>query len=223
MALNAKNVSYKTIDITPGIGQVRIFRISGQRQVPVLVDEDNIIANSSDILKYLDTKFPTPKLLPDDPKQAAQANLLENWSDTTFAKVASAELLKTASTDTQLLEALLPEEIPSGLRKLVQVLPYERINKLSNLISKEESFELQTILEELSELVSVNHCIIGDSMSVADIAIAAQLSLIKFPISSGISLAGKGCKGFADNPKFNSLFKWRDQLEREIMESNSAI
>ena len=42
MALKAKNLHFKTIDVTPGIGQIYVFRLSGQRQVPVLVDKENI-------------------------------------------------------------------------------------------------------------------------------------------------------------------------------------
>ena len=37
--------------------------------------------------------------------------------------------------------------------------------------------------------------IIGDNLSIADIAIAAQLSLLKFPKSSGPILSGEGCQG----------------------------
>ena len=41
MVLDAKNFSYKTTEIKPVIGQLEIFRISGQKQVPVLVDGPN--------------------------------------------------------------------------------------------------------------------------------------------------------------------------------------
>ena len=38
MVLQAKGLSFRTVEVTPGIGQVAVFRLSGQRQVPVLVD-----------------------------------------------------------------------------------------------------------------------------------------------------------------------------------------
>ena len=41
MVLQAKGLSFRTVEVTPGVGQVAVFRLSGQRQVPVLVDGDH--------------------------------------------------------------------------------------------------------------------------------------------------------------------------------------
>ncbi len=57
-------------------------------------------------------------------------------------------------------------------------------------------------------------------MSFADIAIAAQLSLLRFPKSSGEPLAGKGCPGFSDHPNLQVLFDWRDRIETTLMQSD---
>jgi len=42
-------------------------------------------------------------------------------------------------------------------------------------------------------------------MRLADIAIAVQLSLLRFPKSSGEPLTGKGYPGFSDQPEFQVL------------------
>ena len=54
-------------------------------------------------------------------------------------------------------------------------------------------------------------------MSFADLAIAAQISLLSFPPSAGDKLYGKGCPGFKDHPQLEPLFSWRDQLENSLM------
>ena len=46
------------MEVTPGVGQVAVFRLSGQRQVPVLVDGDQVIADSSAIALHLDHREP---------------------------------------------------------------------------------------------------------------------------------------------------------------------
>ena len=223
MALKAKNVNHKIIDITPGIGQVTVFRLSGQRKVPVLVDEENIIFDSSEIIEYIDKKYLLPKLIPNDPKLSAQAHLIENWADTTLAKACRAELIKAASIDTELRMALLPNEIPSTMKKLTSSMSFEVINKFTNFINHESSSKLLTNLENISKLLKDSKWIIGDSMSIADIAIAAQLSLIKFPSSSGIPLVGKGSKDFNNHPKLISLFNWRDQFDISVMGANPGL
>ena len=53
---------------------------------------------------------------------------------------------------------------------------------------------------------------------LADIAVAAQLSLLRFPSSAGSALAGKGVPGLSDHPKLQPLFQWRDQIELKLME-----
>ena len=70
MVLQAKGLSFRTVEVTPGVGQVAVFRLSGQRQVPVLVDGDQVIADSSAIALHLDQRELDPALIPTDPRQA---------------------------------------------------------------------------------------------------------------------------------------------------------
>jgi glutathione S-transferase len=72
--------------------------------------------------------------------------------------------------------------------------------------------QLQAQLEQLAVLATAGPYLVGDALSLADLAVAAQLSLLKFPASSGAPLAGRGVAGIADNPLLESLFSWRDQL-----------
>ena len=50
MVLQAKNLKYRVVEIIPGIGQIGIFRLSGQRQVPVLVDGENLLRTPAQLL-----------------------------------------------------------------------------------------------------------------------------------------------------------------------------
>ena len=65
----------------------------------------------------------------------------------------------------------------------------------------------------IADGLDLNGCLVGDAISLADIAVAAQLSLLRFPASAGDSLAGRGVPGISDHPRLQDLFRWRDQLE----------
>jgi glutathione S-transferase len=67
-------------------------------------------------------------------------------------------------------------------------------------------------LEQLSALVVSSGHLVGDQLSLADLAVVAQLSLLRFPTSAGVALAGEGVSGIADNPLFQPLFRWRDGI-----------
>ena len=88
MALHAKKLRYRVEEISPGVGQIEIFKMSGQKQLPVIMDEnDQIISDSSTICEYIDTKNTNNQLFPSDPIHLSQAKIIEDWADTTMASV----------------------------------------------------------------------------------------------------------------------------------------
>ena len=50
MALQAKKLQYRVEEVTPGIGQFEIFKISGQKQVPIIVDDNDQVVSDSSII-----------------------------------------------------------------------------------------------------------------------------------------------------------------------------
>ncbi len=222
LALKAKKLSYRTVDITPGIGQIQVFRVSGQKQLPVLKHGEKVFSESNVIVQYLETFEKEPKLIPDDPRDAATAFLLENWADTTLAKAARLEILKASIIDPSLLEALFPQDYPKTFNRFFNKLPNQFITGINAILKQGEGNSLLTNLEQLSKAIASKDWLVGNSLSIADIAIASQLSLLKFPASSGENLCGKGCPGFSDHPNLQPLFQWRDQIENRILEVDPA-
>ena len=61
-----------------------VLRINPKQQVPVLVDGDVEIFDSTQIFEYLETIRPEPPLWPSDPAARARARLLEHTSDEVY-------------------------------------------------------------------------------------------------------------------------------------------
>ena len=218
MVLQAKGLSYRTVEVTPGVGQVAVFRLSGQRQVPVLVDGETVLADSTAIALHLEQRESDPALVPTDPRQAAQVRLLEDWADTTLAAAVRVALVQAAALDPQLRVALLPDDLPDPVRRVMGSLPGGWVSNVTELVNQNERAELLASLEQLSVAVQAAPWLVGNAMSLADLAVAAQLSLLRFPASSGAALSGQGVPGLSDHPKLQPLFQWRDQLELRLME-----
>ena len=223
MALHAKNLQYRVEEISPALGQIEIFKISGQKQLPVIMDENGqIISDSSTICEYIDTKNTNNSLFPSDPIHLSQSKIIEDWADTTMASVCKQALIKSALENPQLRAALLPNELPSSIRGIFEKLPLNNLSKISDVVlSNKSNIELQKILESLSKSLINKKFIIGESLTIADISIAAQLSLLKFPTSSGPILAGEGCQEYINNPYLENLFNWRDRLEEDLFSAQS--
>ena len=61
-----------------------VVRINPKRQVPVLIDGDLEIFDSTQIFEYLESIKPDPALWPAEPKARARARLLEHKSDEVY-------------------------------------------------------------------------------------------------------------------------------------------
>ena len=223
MALHAKKISYRVEEVKPGIGQIEIFQISGQKQLPIIMDDNNqIISDSSTICEYIDKKNTNNPLFPKDPMQFAHSKMIEDWADTTMASFCKKALIKSALENTKLRSALLPEDSPKSIKGIMDNLPFKNLNKISNIIlSNKSTIEFQKILESLSKSLINEKFIIGNQLSIADISIASQLSLLKFPDSSGPILSGEGCQEFINNPYLENLFLWRDNIEQYLFSASS--
>jgi glutathione S-transferase len=83
-----------------------VVRINPKRQVPVLVDGDLELFDSTQIFEYLETLKPDPALWPAEPKARARARLLEHKSDEIyFPPIVRLMVLQNAPDDPAAAEA----------------------------------------------------------------------------------------------------------------------
>jgi len=80
--MNLKGLDYEVDPITPFFGNDEFERLSPLRRIPVLIDGDVTLSDSSVICAYLDEKYPGHPLLPAGPNDRARARWLEEYSDT---------------------------------------------------------------------------------------------------------------------------------------------
>lgn len=246
--LDYKGLPYRKVEVTPGIGQIDLFRMSGQRQVPVLKDENEMIVDSTAIALYLEEKYPEKPIIPADPLLRAQTLVLEEWADTSIGLKGRAAMIGAFNQDPEFRKAFFPNGTPQQLQNLVDELP-ENVRGVGNMVaSSVPSFfknivgavpgdllslggtvagfgpeavkaamdDLGRDLEALSLMLTNKPFLVTDHPTLADFAVAALSMYIKFPSSPTLnvplSLKGKGVPGLADNPQYETFFKWRDDL-----------
>src|SRR5437764_6328840 len=79
--LNLKGLDYEVDPIVPFFGNDEFERLSPLRRIPVLIDGDFSVSDSSAICFYLDEAYPGHPLLPADPKDRARARWFEEFAD----------------------------------------------------------------------------------------------------------------------------------------------
>ena len=78
LALAHKGIAVDWVDVDPA-DRSEVVRVSGQELVPVLVDGDLVVSDSTAILEHLEERFPEPSLYPADPARRAELRLFVDW------------------------------------------------------------------------------------------------------------------------------------------------
>jgi glutathione S-transferase len=79
--LHIKGLDFEIDPITPFYGDDEFAKLSPMRRIPVFVDGDIVINDSSVIAQYLEDKYPNPAILPATPEARAKARWLEEYAD----------------------------------------------------------------------------------------------------------------------------------------------
>ncbi|MBI1207776.1 MAG: glutathione S-transferase family protein [Azospirillum sp.] len=125
--------------------------------VPVLVEDDAVVVVGNAILEYLEECHPDPPLLPGGPEQRAEIRRLATWFDGKF--------------DREVTENLVGEKVIKRL---------SRQGHPNGLAIRAGLANIHYHLDYVAFLSERRNWLGGDSFSLADIAAAAQLSVIDY-------------------------------------------
>jgi glutathione S-transferase len=99
--LEAESVWVEADDRAP------VRKVSGQPLVPVLVDGDEVIADSTRILEHLEERYPQRPLYPEDTAPRAEMEVFVDWFDRVWKappNAIAAELVKARPNDKRIAE-----------------------------------------------------------------------------------------------------------------------
>jgi glutathione S-transferase len=84
LALELKGLPYEAIDALTREFHKELKRANPRAEVPVLFDDQLVVINSSDILQYLELRYPQPPLFPQLLADRVMARALERLADERF-------------------------------------------------------------------------------------------------------------------------------------------
>lgn len=127
-----KGVEVELDPISPMMGNDDFERLSPLRRVPVWIEGDLILCDSSVIVQYIEETRPGPSLWPDDPALRAKARWLEEFADTRlfdvlgwrlFFQIALKPRFFGTETDADMVERARDVELPQILDYLEGRMP----------------------------------------------------------------------------------------------------
>ena len=171
LALGYKQIAYTVENLTPGLHALRLKPLTGLTTLPVLLPEQNnlpaAIADSTQILHFLQTHQPQPSYGLTDPVLQSQADMLEDWLDESIGVAARFVYYQFRSREGKSLDPSLSSQL------VIQVVRWQYgINAIAVELATKR---LEIALTELAHRWKQPY-LVGNQFSVADIAAAALLS-----------------------------------------------
>ncbi len=180
--LEYKGLNYQVVNYN-GLRALDAARLSPAGKLPVLDYEGERLQDSARIARFLDHKHPLKPLYPNDPAALAQARLLEDWAGTSlyfyelYLRMLDPVALEKAldlvcagrpAWERMVVKRVLRRRYPSKIRN--QGLgAYPRVEVVKMLLQHVQ--DLDTMLQSRPYLT-------GETLSIGDIAVVAQLDEI---------------------------------------------
>ncbi|MEM0954093.1 MAG: glutathione S-transferase family protein [Pseudomonadota bacterium] len=179
---------YKGLDFDPinyaaaDMGRIR-KTVSRSGKLPVLDHQGSLIVDSTNILRYLETTFPDKPLLPDSPAERSRIHFLEDWADESFfvydlimrswSNNVDWLLRDVLSHDAGVMRWVFERVLPRVLRKNASA------QGLGRKSPDEICADVEAHMDALVGLLSEGDWLVGDSISLADIAVASMCTVIE--------------------------------------------
>ncbi len=132
VCLDLKGIPYEIDPIVPFFGNDDFGKISPVRRIPVLIDGEIAIPDSTVICEYLDERYPDPPIYPGTPSERARARWLEEYAGSrmgevfiwrVFDELVIGRFVWGNETNQDVVKHSLEVDIPEILDYLESVLP----------------------------------------------------------------------------------------------------
>ena len=195
VCMELKGLAYTIDPIAPFVGNERFSQLSPLRRIPVLVDGDRVINDSSVICQYLEERHPQPSLYPADIGDRAQARWIEEYCDTWLGDVVVWGMF-----------------FQKGVKRYVFREEPDEV-----VIARARDEQLPVALDYLESLLPAEGFLFGE-LSVADISIASffrNAAFVRYSVDARRwpRMAGQLERAWA-LPAFRKLAEFEDRSSR---------
>lgn len=186
-ALDYKGVAHTRHSLLPGPHAVQLMARFGQKAMPILRHDGNVLKNSAAVLDYVEQTWPNPSLYPADPALREKAMEIQHWFDETIGPALRRAAFYEFLPHTEYSARRIATGLSDWQQKLyVVAFPVIRAVMMHdmqiNAASAKAGCELtQKALDFVAENAKQTGYLVGNQFSVADLTAATILFATCFP------------------------------------------
>jgi len=222
--LDWKGVAFERREFIPMIDDRWLRRISGQEEVPVLVRGGAALAGSTAIALALEAERPERPLLPDDRRLRAEAIRWQDWAGDTLSPLGRIVLMGSLVADREAALTTVPPTAPAYARMFASIavpLGLRQFMKAYEIDEEKIAAAHATLPRHLESIAAAlapgRPYLVGDALTLADVAVASALILIAPPAEEWLPrpMAPALRRAFTSATslaRFPEVFAWRDDL-----------
>ncbi len=206
--LHLKKVPFRVVDVPLLETATKYRRVNPIGKVPCIDDGGRVVADSTEIARYLDEKYPSPPLYPASPRDRALCHVLEDWADESLYFYEVRMRFGFPRNARRTIDRLTARE-PAAVRRLAPlVMPamMRRATAGQGIGRKPEAMvltEAERHVDAVAALLESGPFLIGEALTIADISVFAQLDCIRS--------TDEGAPLFAARP---TVATWMDRVDR---------
>lgn len=191
-ALAYKKLDYKIVNLLPGFHAKKMMELVGKHSVPVLVDGEKAIAESSAIISHLDNKYPEHQLTPTHSTLKEEAMEWENFADKEIGVHVRRIAYHTLLEHPEIVIKFFTQGGPWYGRFLIKMIFPKLRKKMRYLMDindesvKKSKIGFEEALKRVCTRLENNQFLVGKQFSRADLAVASLMAPLCSPQEYGL-------------------------------------
>ena len=228
-ALDYKGIPFQAVTIMPGLHMITVRKYAPDTSVPVLLGDNEVVQGSSEIINYLEQKYPLPSLTPTDADQRQACLEIEHTMDARLGENIRRVLYYRLLAYPDYIRHCFTHPMP-GSKQLIFSLFYPILRHkiyqtyvISAAKVEQARREFDIAMGAIEKKLKGGQYLVGEQFTRADLSVASMLSLLVMPPEHPFPWkeipdpqTRTFCDGYRDHPVSEWVRKmYRDHRLRE--------
>lgn len=186
-ALDCKGIPFKAVAILPGLHMVTVRKYAPDASVPVLLSDHEVVQGSSEIINYLEQRYPSHSLTPADADQRQRCLKIEHAMDQRPGDNIRRVLYDGLLAYPEFMRYCFTHPMP-GVKQLFFRLFYPmlrygiyQIYVISAAKVEQARREFDAAMSDMEQMLEQGQYLVGERFTRADLSVASMLSLLVMP------------------------------------------